>query len=1698
MIKNARLHPGFPSSLRRLVFGIGGTLLAASSAAAADLTLLWTAPAENGATGGGAASYDLRYAPAPVGPDTVAWWNAAAAVSNLPAPAPPGGGESVVVGGLSPATTYYFLLRSSDEASNLSPFSNVFAVTTEDTTGGEPGDLLIGAVSVDSIGGDSAFVSWTTDPEAFGFVRYGQDEEYGNETAPGPDPTATHGVWIGGLGEGAVVHFQVVSFVGADRDSTEDEVFLTADPPPARPTGFGGRNGEGSVNVYWQSNTEPDLERYRVYWEARDRGDDGILLAVDFEADGTGAPPPEWAVETDGGEPAALFTVEAYPGRGKALRGTPGGAGVRARFVPSTPPLWGDVSWSGALRFSPGAGADVELRRGGDAAYRVGFAPDGSIRGEKVGGGSLVLLGSIPSAAGAGEWVRFRVSAWNRPEGVLIRALFWPEGEEPPARATLTLLDETGLPPASLSLRASGTGETWFDDLEGRAMPASASAVDRSFFVYWAHTGLSSELSYHYLLEAVDDAGSAGLPAGPVIGLPSGAPAGDDVPPAPITDLAAAPGGQFGAARLTWTATGDDGSSGQALSYDLRWSANPIDPSAWPGGTTKLYTGTPVPAGGGEVYTFAGFPPGETVWFGLTAQDDGGNESALSNVVFLELPPDTAAPVLSDIRSENVADRSAEIAWATDESAEGEVLYGLTEAYEIGVSGGGPGGTSHRATLSDLAPLTLYHYRVRAADGSGNVAESGDRTFVTADEGAAEPVISGLTIAAVSDTAAVIEFVTDIPSIGSIEFGPDTTYGTVVSGTAYESAHSLRLAPLTAGALYHFRARAVAAGGGESVTEDGTLTTAYEQDPPVFSQIEATEIGPSGVAIRWRTDEGATERVEYGLTGGYGSWSAGDSAYTYDHVERLEGLAAATLFHYRVHGRDRYGNAAVSEDRTFTTAEAGDHQAPGISGVEADSVWSGGARIVWLTSEPADGQVEYGTDLPYDRATPLDGALVADHAVVLRGLQPATAYHFRVLSRDGSGNLAGSGDRVFTTPAGGTGGPVINDLAFEDATASGITVTWSTDRPAYGQVEYGPDPSFGSLSSPEGSAGTVHGIRIEGLTAGVTFRLRVLAWEEGGPVSLSPDTSFVLSSGNDTDPPGIVRVAVVAVGDSSALIEWVTDEPAEGQIEYGSGTAFDRATPWDAPSDTAHGALLEGLVPRTTYRYRLFARDAAGNTVRSEEGSFTTTGELDSFPPAVHGLTIADLGGGVRIAWSTDEPAWGHVDYGLDSTLGLETETGGGRGVLHQFDVGGLAAGVRFYFRAVAEDGAGNTGFSEIVSHTVGAEPDTTPPVFSGEIVVQPGVSDALILWATEGPCRGTLEYGTEADDLDRTFAETDYALLHRITLTGLDPGTSYHYRIRCVDLSGNEAVREIDLFTTAGDTTADVPRILSVAVGERTAESVHVEWTTDREAVGQVEFGEGTETGRATPMSAFFATAHGAWLRGLTPGTAYTFRIRGMSPEGIFFFSDPDTCMTPEDRTGPPAPRMKGASEIDEGIRIAWEPDGAEVAHSLALRRRFLPGGSWKTIWIAAGRETTYVDVVAPVDLTGIEKAQYYLEAFDAYGNGTPGETIEVRIQMHAPESIPAFRLLPNRPNPFNPTTTIPFELPSSPSEPHLVTITVYNVAGERVKVLLDRILAAGTKSQVVWDGTDLRGNPVASGVYYYRFTAGPYAETKRMTLIR
>jgi flagellar hook assembly protein FlgD len=91
------------------------------------------------------------------------------------------------------------------------------------------------------------------------------------------------------------------------------------------------------------------------------------------------------------------------------------------------------------------------------------------------------------------------------------------------------------------------------------------------------------------------------------------------------------------------------------------------------------------------------------------------------------------------------------------------------------------------------------------------------------------------------------------------------------------------------------------------------------------------------------------------------------------------------------------------------------------------------------------------------------------------------------------------------------------------------------------------------------------------------------------------------------------------------------------------------------------------------------------------------------------------------------------------------------------------------------------------------------------------------------------------------------------------------------------------------------------------------------------------------------------------------------------------------------------------------------------------------------------------------------------------------------------AFSLSQNYPNPFNPETVIRYTLP----EDCHVELILYNILGQKVKMLVDEHQSAGYK-MVRWDSRDDEGDEVASGIYLYRIEANGFVDVKKMAVLK
>lgn len=343
-----------------------------------------------------------------------------------------------------------------------------------------------------------------------------------------------------------------------------------------------------------------------------------------------------------------------------------------------------------------------------------------------------------------------------------------------------------------------------WNDLTG----ASSSSATGLFGIWFRVDGLENQGSEDWFDDAVDNNTSTD-PADPIIQGPFGSGAGGL--------------GLFGSTSL-----------------ELGPSDNPtVTGHVWRSGQThdtSRVTFATASYGGGRVAAIGDSSPadddtgdpGDSLYPGWDKAAGGvsNREIHLNACHWLLHPlPDTTPPLITDGPTATPGDCTAQVNWTTDELATSSVDYGPSDGY--GFNSMVPGLTqNHAVTLTELTPLSLYHFRVSSFDQAGNgPTQSADDTFTT---GAAAPPLltSGPLSESITGTSAVIRWTTDELATSEVQFGLTGAYGSWASAPGLTLDHSVPLTGLTPSTEYHFRVLSTdSCTNGPTYSGDGTFTT---------------------------------------------------------------------------------------------------------------------------------------------------------------------------------------------------------------------------------------------------------------------------------------------------------------------------------------------------------------------------------------------------------------------------------------------------------------------------------------------------------------------------------------------------------------------------------------------------------------------------------------------------------------------------------------------------------------------------------------------------------------------------------------------------------------------------------------------------------------------------------------------------------
>ena len=232
-----------------------------------------------------------------------------------------------------------------------------------------------------------------------------------------------------------------------------------------------------------------------------------------------------------------------------------------------------------------------------------------------------------------------------------------------------------------------------------------------------------------------------------------------------------------------------------------------------------------------------------------------------------------------------------------------------------------------------------------------------------------------------------------------------------------------------------------------------------------------------------------------------------------------------------------------------------------------------------------------------------------------------------------------------------------------------------------------------------------------------TYYFAVTAYDNEVPSNESGYSNQV-STGtpSDTTPPVISNVQVSSTTDTTALIEWATNEPSDSQVRYGTVTGNYSYLKNNITLVTNHSVTLTDLDPSTTYYFRVASLDFSGNgPTTSDELYFTTDSAPDTTPPIVSDIQVASVTETTAtITWTTDEPADSEVQFGTGSTAWGQYPESREDGILsrsHSISLAGLNGSTTYYFRVGSRDASANgPTISPERFFETSAPPDTTPP----------------------------------------------------------------------------------------------------------------------------------------------------------------------------------------------------------------------------------------------------------------------------------------------------------------------------------------------------------------------------------------------------
>jgi len=647
---------------------------------------------------------------------------------------------------------------------------------------------------------------------------------------------------------------------------------------------------------------------------------------------------------------------------------------------------------------------------------------------------------------------------------------------------------------------------------------------------------------------------------------------------------------------------------------------------------------------------------------------------------------------------------------------------------------------------------------------------------------------------------------------------------------------------------------------------------------------------------------------------------------------------------------------------------------------------------------------EYGLDTGYGGTwpatpSPVTGSTDTAVSAGISELLSNTTYHYRVVATNTNGTTYGT-DMTFDTldvP------PSVTTQAATGIGADSATLNGTVDAHGYSttvEFEYGTDTSYGTTVTADQSPVSYNfnfsvTASLSGLTNNTLYHFRIKASNVNG-TSYGDDMTFVI--GTVGSAPTATTNAATGISSGGATLNGTVNAGSletTVTFEYGLTTAYgSTATATQSPvsgsTDTAVSVAILELSANETYHYRVVATNSNGTT-NGADMTFTT---LPLAPTAVTnsatsvGTTSATLNGTVNASGASTTVSF---QYGLTTAYGTtvtatqspvtgSTDTAVSRGIT------GLTNGVTYHYRVMAVN-AGGTTYGDDMTVT----PGTTAPTATTNAATSVGTTTATVhgtVNANGNDTTVTFEYGTSTN-YDRSINATPISVTGTSNtsvsagLAGLNPNTTYHYRVVAVNDGGTTYGADMTFLTLAAPIVTTNAATSVTTTGATLNGTVNANGTS---STATFEYGTTTAYGSTVsvdqnPVTGSTDTAVSKAITGLTTDTVYHYRVVGTNANGTTYGADMTFITTVG--SAPSATTNDASSILFNGATL----NGTVTANNVSTTVTFEYGttAAYGSSVTADQSPVTGIDVPVSAIITGLSFNQtYHFRVVATNANGT------------------------------------------------------------------------------------------------------------------